>query len=130
MTLSKNFLLIAQEDIVHDYIPIKSSEEDGWPPLTGLALSQYQSLAASLNYFALDRLDLMYAVKELMRKLSSPNEDDWLKLKRVGRYLITVPRLVMQFPWQPLDDTLTVYTDADYAGCLRTRKSTSGGVVV
>ena len=36
----------------------------------------------------------------------------------------------MHFPWQPLGDTLTVYTDADHAGCLRTRKSTSGGVVV
>jgi len=103
---------------------------DGWPPLTGSELSRYQSLAASLNYFALDRLDIMYAVKELMRKLSSPNEDDWQKLKRVARYLITVPRLVMHFPWQPLADTLTVYTDSDHAGCLRTRKSTSGGVVV
>ena len=36
----------------------------------------------------------------------------------------------MHFPWQPLGDTLTVYTDADHAGCLRTRKSTSGGVIV
>ena len=65
-----------------------------------------------------------------MRKLSSPNEEDWQKLKRVARYLLTQPRLVMLFPWQPLGDTLTVYTDADHAGCLRTRKSTSGGVVV
>ena len=65
-----------------------------------------------------------------MRKLSSPNEDDWQKLKRVARYLITVPRLVMHFPLQPLADTLTVYTDSDHAGCFRTRKSTSGGVVV
>ena len=71
----------------------------------------------------------MYAVKELMRKLSSPNEDDLQKLKRVGRYLIIVPRLVMAFPWQPLSDTIKVYTDADHEGCLRTRKSTSGGAV-
>jgi hypothetical protein len=72
----------------------------------------------------------MFAVKELMRKLSSPDENDWQKLKRAARYLINTPRLVMQFPWQPLGDTLTVYTDADHAGCLRTRKSTSGGVIV
>ena len=72
----------------------------------------------------------MYAVKELMRKLGKPNEDDLQKLKRVARYLIVNPRLVMQFPWQALTDTLKVYTDADHAGCLRTRKSTSGGAVV
>ena len=51
-------------------------------------------MAACLSYFALDRLELMFSVKELMRKLSSPTEDDWQKLKRVGRYLITTPRLV------------------------------------
>ena len=110
--------------------PVHSKEEGGWPELTGTEHSQYQSLAASLNYFALDRLDIMFAVKELMRKLSSPDENDWQKLKRAARYLINTPRLVMQFPWQPLGDTLTVYTDADHAGCLRTRKSTSGGVIV
>ena len=99
-------------------------------PLAAKELSLYQSLAASLNYFSLDRLDLMYAVKELMRRLSCPSEDDWQKLKRVARYLKTVPRLVMRFPWRPLSNTIRVYTDADHAGCLRTRKSTSGGVVV
>ena len=104
--------------------------DEGWPPLTGIELSKYQSLAASLNYFSLDRLDIMFSVKELMRKLSNPDENDWSKLKRVARYLLTTPRLVMWFPWPPLSDTLTVYTDADHAGCLRTRKSTSGGVVV
>ena len=109
---------------------VEGSHWDGWPLLSGQRLHQYQSLAACLNYFALDRLDLMYPVKELMRKLAKPDEDDWQKLKRVGRYLLTTPRLVMQFPWQALSDTITVYTDADHAGCLRTRKSTSGGVVV
>ena len=50
--------------------------DEGWPLLTGAELTLYQSLAASLNYFALDRLDIMFAVKELMRKLSSPNSED------------------------------------------------------
>lgn len=92
--------------------PTEAEEEDGWLPPTGTELTRYQSLTASLNYFALDRLDPMLAVEELMRKLSKPSEDDW------------------QFPWRPLSDTLTVYTDTDHAGCLRTRKSTSGGVLV
>ena len=37
------------------------------PELTGSQLKLYQSLAARLNYFSLDRLDLLFAVKELMR---------------------------------------------------------------
>ena len=52
------------------------------------------------------------------------------KLKRVARYLITEPRLVLRFPWQPLESVLRTYTDADHAGCMRTRKSISGGVIV
>ena len=36
----------------------------------------------------------------------------------------------MLYPWQSLTDTLRVYTGADDAGCLRIRKSTSGGAVV
>ena len=54
----------------------QEESEDGWPPLVDADLARYQSLAASLDYFALDRLDIMYAVKELMRKLPRPNEDD------------------------------------------------------
>ena len=40
------------------------------PELMGEDYKLYQSLAARLNYYALDRLDIMFAVKELMRKLS------------------------------------------------------------
>ena len=43
-------------------------------------------------------LDLIYAVKELMRKLSNSTQDDLIKLKRVARYLIAQPRLVMYYP--------------------------------
>ena len=36
----------------------------------------------------------------------------------------------MRFPWAPLERSLKIFTDSDHAGCLRTRKSTSGGVIV
>ena len=100
------------------------------PPLVGEALSRYQSLAARLNYYSLDRPDLMYPVKELMRKLSAPTVEDFGRLKRVARYLISAPRMVVEYPWAPLSSVLTIFTDSDHAGCLRTRKSTSGGVVL
>ena len=52
------------------------------------------------------------------------------KLKRTARYLISSPRMVVEYRWAPLSNLLTIYTDADHAGCLRTRKSTSGGVIL
>ena len=108
----------------------EADEGDGSPALVGEQLHRYQSMAAKLNYFAMDRPDLLYAVKELMRRLSKPTEEDWGKLKRCARYLLTVPRLVFQYPWNALPSTLSIYTDADHAGCMRTRKSTSGGAIM
>jgi hypothetical protein len=51
-------------------------------------------------------------------------------LKRMGRYLARRPRLVMKYPFQESVEAVDVYGDTDHAGCLRTRKSTSGGCVM
>ena len=91
---------------------------------------EYLSLAAKLNYLAMDRCDLQYAAKELLRKASKPEEVDWENLKRVARYLIRAERMVQEFSWQRLPETLDVFVDSDFAGCHRTRRSTSGGVAV
>ena len=89
----------------------------------------FQSVAARLNYYALDRPDVQYAVKELMRRMTNATEDDFVALKRVVRYLLTVPRLVSEYRWDALGRDVVVYADANWAGCLRTRKSTLGGSV-
>ena len=47
--------------------PEEIKEED---LLTGEELKLFQSAAARFNFFAMDRLDLLYAVKELMRKMA------------------------------------------------------------
>eukprot|EP00973_Karenia_brevis_P093239 12416353-Karenia_brevis.AAC.1 len=90
---------------------------------------RYQSLAARLNYFALDRPDIMYPVKELMRKMADPDEEDESALKRVARYLIGKPRMVTRYLWSELPRRIKTSVDSDFAGCHRTRKSTSGGVI-
>ena len=38
--------------------------------------------------------------------------------------------MVQNFGWQEQGEQLKVYTDADWAGCRKTRKSTSGGLVM
>ena len=76
-----------------------------------------------------DRLDVSFAVKELSRQQSCPIESDGESLKRLGRYLIGAPRLVQLFRVQG-ESQLVTYVDTNFAGCLRTRKSTSGGMIM
>ena len=53
----------------------------------------FQRQAARANYLCLDRPDIGFATKELMRRLSAPTIGDEVALKRLGRYLmIDVPR--------------------------------------
>ena len=62
--------------------------------------------------------------------MSDPRRGDWIRLKRLGRYLLGSPRLQQWFEWQPAQWKITTYTDADWAGCKETRKSTTGGAVI
>jgi hypothetical protein len=89
----------------------------------------YRSSAARANYLAADRVDIQYASKEACRWMSAPTISGWTGLKRLTRYLCGLPRLVYLFPWQTVDG-IDVYVDTDWAGCARTRKSTSGGCVM
>ena len=58
--------------------------------------------------------------------MSAPRRRDWPALTRVVRYLVVEPRLVYRYGWQS-ESSLHVYADTDFAGCLVTRRSTSGG---
>ena len=50
-------------------------------------------------------------------------------MKRLCRYLVGLPRLVYVYKFQTAEK-VEVYTDTDWAGCPRTRESTSGGVLM
>lgn len=54
----------------------------------------YRSLVMRAAYLSLDRADLCEAVKTLARSMSSPTEDSWQRLKRLGRYLRGAIRVV------------------------------------
>ena len=95
--------------------------------LDKITTTKYRSITARLNYMVSDRADIQYSVKELCREMSAPTEASWAKLKKVGRYLITRPRLLIHFKYQVATQVIDVLTDSDWAGCTRTRKSTNGG---
>ena len=59
-----------------------------------------------------------------------PNANSYRKLKRLVRYLSGPPRLVYKYAWQKDPQELTVFMDTDFAGCKKTRRSTSGGVLM
>ena len=102
-------------------------EED--KPLEARLHTAFRGSAARANYLAADRLDAQFACKEVCRWMSSPSERAWQALKRICRFLQGLPRVVYTYPQQAVDD-VDVYTDTGWAGCVETRKSTSGGCVM
>lgn len=103
-------------------------EED--VPLADDQVKVYQSLTMRLGYLSQDRPDLQRAVRELAKGMCKPMERHWQQLKRVGRYLLSAPRVVQLIPWQKTISNFVVYCDTDHAGCIRTRKSTTGVVLM
>ena len=103
-------------------------EEDD-PALTGSDATLYRAVAARLNYLAPDRPDIAFSVKEAARAMSAPRESHMKLVKKLGKYLKGRPRMVSKFKWQEMPEFLTTFTDSDWAGCLKSARSTSGGIV-
>ena len=61
--------------------------------------------------------------------MSAPTELAFAALKRLGRYLVGRPRMVFRYVFQSAS-AVECYSDTDWAGCPKTRKSTSGGVIL
>ena len=103
------------------------------PQLDALQTRQYRSVVMRAASLSQDRPDLSYSTKELARDMQKPTEQSMTNLKRLGRYLKTPPRLVQLFIEQTSTASvvrLDVYGDSDHAGCLKTRKSTTGMVLM
>ena len=79
---------------------------------------------------AQDPADLAFASKEASKCMSAPNVEDMVALKRVGRYLQKYPRCVTEYAWQEVLNKMIVYTDSDWGGDQKSRKSTSGGCIM
>ena len=87
--------------------------------------TRFRVLAARANFLAADRPDIVYAAKEICRFMAKPTDLATQAMKRLGRYLKKHPRMVFSLPSQTAS-SIEVYWDTDWAGCVRTRKSTSG----
>ncbi|GJU32421.1 retrovirus-related pol polyprotein from transposon TNT 1-94 [Tanacetum coccineum] len=89
--------------------------------------SDYYSKIRSLMNLKSSRLDIVQAVCYCARYHARPTEKHLKDVKRIFRYLRGTINIGL---WYPKDSgfELTAFSDADHAGCLDTRKSTSGGI--
>ena len=89
----------------------------------------YRAIMARANYLAADRPEIQHAAKEVCRWMSKPTELSLLAFKRLARFVEGHPRFVFKYKWQEAG-LVDVYSDTDWAGRLRTIKSTSGGCLM
>ncbi|KAG7542778.1 GAG-pre-integrase domain [Arabidopsis thaliana x Arabidopsis arenosa] len=85
----------------------------------------YRSLAGALQYLTFTRPDISYAVHQICLYMHQPRVPHLNALKRIIRYLQGTLHYGIQMTKGCLD-SLTAYSDADWAGCPDTRRSTSG----
>jgi hypothetical protein len=105
-------------------------DEDTEVELVGIEATSFRALAARLNYLAQDSPEVQFAAKEICRQMARPTVESWQKLKVVARFLLGRSAVVWRFRWQDEVPELKLFTDSDWAGCRRTRRSTSGGVIM
>ena len=105
-------------------------DDDDDAGLSGQDITRFRGVAARCNYLAFDRPDIQFATKEVCREMSQPSTGSLRRLRRVGQYLRAKPRLVWSFCMQEHCELLDIYSDSDWAGCRKSRKSSSGGCVM
>ena len=108
---------------------VKSKGDEEEVPLTDQEAGYYRSVAMRIGYLSMDRPDMLRTVQELAKGLKTPTSFHWNLLKRAARYLKGVPRLVQLIPNQDNFSIIQCWSDTDHAGCVRTRKSTTGSVI-
>ncbi|GJV34588.1 ribonuclease H-like domain-containing protein [Tanacetum coccineum] len=85
----------------------------------------YRSLAGALQYLIFTRPDISYAVQQICLYMHDPRDPHFTDLKRILRYVRGTIDHGIQLHVSSTSQ-LTAYTDADWAGCPVTRRSTSG----
>nr|GFB38528.1 hypothetical protein [Tanacetum cinerariifolium] len=87
----------------------------------------YGSKIMSLMYLTSGRLDIVQVVCYCLRYQARPIENRLKKVKRIFRYLKVTIDMGLWY-LKDIGFELTAFSDADHAGCIDTRKSTSGGI--
>ena len=106
--------------------PVDTSSKlpaDIGPPVTDPTL--YRSLAGALKYLTFTHPDIAYAVQQICLHMHDPREPHLNALKRILRYIKGTISHGIHLKATDISK-ITAYSDADWAGCTTTRRSTSG----
>ena len=87
--------------------------------------SQYRRLIGKLMYLTLTRTDICYAVNKLSQFLSKPRHPHMVVALRVLQYIKDAPGQGLFFSANS-DFQLKAFCDANWVGCLNTRRSLTG----
>ncbi|GKE86286.1 hypothetical protein Tco_1560028 [Tanacetum coccineum] len=89
--------------------------------------TKYHSMVGALIYLTSSRLDIVHATCYCARYQARLTEKHLREVKRIFWYF---KNTINMWLWYPKDTgfNLTAFSNSDDAGCLDTRKSTSGGI--
>nr|GEY56297.1 ribonuclease H-like domain-containing protein [Tanacetum cinerariifolium] len=85
----------------------------------------YHNLARALQYLTFTWPDISYAVQQVCLFMHDHQEPYFSAIKRILHYVRGTLSYGLQL-YLSMTSTLVAYSDADWAGCLTTRRSTSG----
>ncbi|XP_026378900.1 uncharacterized protein LOC113273382 [Papaver somniferum] len=86
----------------------------------------YRSMIGSLLYLTATRPDIAFSVGCCATFQADPRESHLKSVKRIIRYVNGTLDYGLSYSMDT-NDSLVTYSDADWAGCVEYRKSTSGG---
>ncbi|GJW04733.1 ribonuclease H-like domain-containing protein, partial [Tanacetum coccineum] len=89
--------------------------------------TNYRSKIESLMYLTSNRPDIVQAACYCVRYQARPTEKHLKEVKRIFRYLRGTINMGLWYP-KGSGFELTAFSNADHAGCVDTRKSTSRGI--
>lgn len=85
----------------------------------------YRQLVGSLIYLTITCPDISYAVNLMSQFMTTPRHLHMVVVRRIIRHLIRTPTHGLFFPLAN-HISFKAYSDADWAGCPDTRRSTTG----
>jgi histone deacetylase 1/2 len=86
--------------------------------------TRYRSIVGGLQYLTLTRPDLSFAVNKVCQFLSQPTDQHWEVVKRILRYVKGTLDTGLRIRKSNLTG-VSIFTDADWAGDIDDRRSTS-----
>jgi len=98
-------------------------------PLDSLVKFPYRNAVGALLHLCVTRPDLNYAVGQVAKYSSNPDQSHINAVKRIFAYVRGTANYGICFGSNK-DDCLIAFCDADYAGDIDTRRSTTGYVVM